>query len=412
MIAPFIKMHKIIVAILAFVLLAACETDFEPTVSAEDPSTINNSKKGSTSAARVGSDGTGGYYPNTPNITEQHVGITFTNATYPDGVRIFNTRDVTFVNCTFSNPIEYAVLFREEQDSDDTNNVRFINCRFGTSRFDNVMIERRKDANPDEVLHTNVQFEGCEFSSWASDDAAEGIYRRYYHAIYAKCPDVVVNNCSFVSSVAGAGHAVSLRSSARVTNNIFRWTADGEPAISYTPKPLQNSPSLGNNTIKIWNNLMYGNHQVKPVGLILLETQTQQPIPDNLVGSISIAFNTMVYLPGGASDASLAHLIQAEPSVTQAYIAVYGNLLVDARPNRDPRSRILETYSRFDYVGKNYITRDLDGTFRDWREGDFHLKSTSPGVGAIVGETNYIVPTDKNGQSRSQTNPWPGCFAN
>ncbi len=389
-------------------LFFSCERE-EITQTYVPDASISTDQNISLLANQVGADGTGAYYSGTRDITSRHAGVTFTNATFADGARIFNTRNVIFRNCTFGNRLGWAVEFREELYDDDTYGVQFIDCKFVFSKYDNVIINRDDGAEADSVLHTGVQFSGCAFEGWANAQLESN--KTFYHAIYAKCPNVTIDHCDFNSTVSGAGHAVSLRSSARVTNNVFRHSAVGENPISYTPKNLPGTPEMGWDNVKIWNNLIYSGNQGVANGRIYLQPQEKEATnPNNLVEFISIAFNTIAILPGGESEGKVANGLQVKPGVETSYIAAYGNLIVDGRANRASGSQFINDEPDFDYISNNVVSTNLDEYFVDWANGDFHLKAGSDAIGAADEETNYMVPTDIAGQARSKGDADAGAY--
>ena len=392
-----LRIHSFI--FLAFVcLLSSCEPEQLDQLSASDVPLLSE---------QTGADGSGAYYVGNRDIDSRHEGVTFTNATFANGVTIFNTRDVTFVNCTFTNPSSWGVRFRKDFDTDDTQNVNFINCRFLASMYDNVNISR-DDSIGDRVLHKDISFEGCYFEGWGNTNPVD--QRHYYHAIYAKCPNVKINNCEFNATIPDAGHTLSIRSSARVTNNIFRSSARGHNPISYSPKNLPGNPDRGWNSIRIMNNLIYTGKQNVPVGLIYLDTQDRfETNPNNIINSIAVCFNTVAILPGEDSENMYISCLRITEPVTPAYISVYGNLLVDGRNQSAAHDIIKETF-RTDNLSNNVMSTNLDEHFVDWRNGNFRLKSGSGAIGAANDETSYIVPTDIVGQPRAQGDADAGAY--
>ena len=386
-------------------LLSSCEPEELEQKIVEDSQPAKN-KAGQLSSSR-GADGTGAYYEGNRNIDARHEGVTFTNAIFANGATIFNTRNVTFVNCTFRNTQGWAVSFREDLDTDDTDGVKFINCRFTTSRYDNIHIDR-DDNIADRVLHKNVRIEGCSFEGWGTVNPIS--QRPFYHAIYAKCPNVTIDRCEFNSTIADAGHAVSIRSSARLTNSIFRQTERSYPAISYSPKNLSGTPDKGWNDIRIQNNLIYGGRQGVRVGFIHLETQLNEAInPNNLISTIVLRFNTIAILPGGESEGVYVSAIRVNHVLLDVNMFIYGNLLVDGR-NKPHPGDIIKERNRVDYLGSNVESTNLNEHFVDWQNGDFRLKKGSSAIGAADNERNYIVPVDIAGQPRSPGKADVGAF--
>ena len=353
----------------------------------------------------------GAYYTGNRDISAKHAGTTFTNATFADGATIFNTHNVRFVNCTFQNPRGHGVRFRKINDNDDSRDIEFVNCRFLNSRYDNVNISRDDEVG-DRVLHKNVRFEGCYFEGWANNGSTQANIenRRFYHAIYAKCPNVTINNCRFLGTIYRAGHAVSIRSSARVTNNVFQHKTKSHNAISYSPKNLPGTPDKGWDSIIMFNNLIYTKDQYTRNGMMHIETQLNEKInPNNIINSMTIAFNTVVLLPGGHSERTYISALRVNDVVQKAYIAVYGNLFVDGR-NQPNASAIVMKTSNIDYYSNNLLSTNINALFRDWRNRDYRLKPGSPAIGFANNEQRYIFPKDRLGNPRSRGHAHAGCY--
>ena len=386
--------------------LVSCDSEELTQLTTELPSPVADGEI-LLSTNQVGADGTGTSYDTLFNISAQYEGTTFTNVTFAKGVRIFNTRTVKFVNCTFLNPGGHGVRFREELDTDDTDGVEFINCRFTDSQYDNVLIDR-DDTLGNRVLHKNILFEGCAFEEWGT--VSRVAERTFYHAIYAKAPNITIERCEFNSTVPEAGHALSLRSSARVTNNVFRHSEPGRPAISYTPKNLSGTPDKGWDDIRIQNNLIYSGQQNVPVGLIFLQTQDNEQInPNNIISTIVVRFNTIALLPGQESEGVNVSAIRVNEAVRNSNVVVYGNLLVDGRDTPSVSDLIAEK-DQVDYLSNNVESTDLNEHFVDWQNGDFRLKAGSSAIGAVNDESSYIVPVDLVGNARAQGNADAGAY--
>ncbi len=353
----------------------------------------------------------GRYYTTTQDIDNTYRNRVFRNITFNGGVKIFNTNNIKFINCTFTNPRGYGVRFRKELDSDDTSNISFNDCNFLGARYDNVNISR-DDIIADRVLHKNVKFEGCYFQGWAQNGTTVSniANRGFYHAIYAKCPNVTIKDCEFNNTVYNAGHMINIRSSARVVSCTFKWSEEGNNAISYSPKDLKGTPDTGWNTVIIQNNLMYTSMQNNRAGVIHLETQTRENINiNNLMNSIDIKFNTIVLLPGGISDDTYVSAIRINSVLKRAYVSIYANLLVDGR-NKPVRANIIKDKSFVDYLSNNLETTRLDQNFINWQANNFRLKNTAPARGFCNDEPRYIVPLDLLGNPRRSGKADAGCY--
>ncbi len=396
-------MKKLILCKLLLLALVSC-TENELT----DYNQIEEDKE---STELTSSANKGAYYTGNREITSKHNGVTFTDATFADGATIFNARDITFRNCTFTNKRGYGVNFRKLQDTDDTRNIKFINCKFTGSLWDNVLISR-DDNIPDRVLHKDIVFKSCSFRGWANNGTSpQNIRNRgLYHAIYAKCPNVIIDDCRFVSTIDGAGHAVSIRSSARVNNNVFQQQIKGHNPISYSPKNLTGNPDRGFNSLLIENNLMYTKHQNVRVGMIHLETQLNEAInPKNIIREIIIRSNTIVILPGGEAETTYVSCLRVNNAVSSSNIFVYNNLFIDARRNTNPES-VVQFFRNIDYYGVNIRDNRPDLYFRDWRNRNYRLKAGSLAIDRGGKEPRYLTPKDLEFKNRIPGKEDVGCY--